>query len=113
MDNTISELDYDTYMGAFYDATGEVYSGSYVDDWVEGWDRTQLEAIYELGFINYSESYRGPRYDSFYYSDWSYFFDIVMEQTWEEIEAEWGQYSIVMQRMGIVRDAILATGYVF
>lgn len=36
-----------------------------------------------------------------------------MEQTWEEIEAEWGQYSIVMQRMGIVRDAILATGYVF
>lgn len=42
-----------------------------VDDWVEGWDRTQLEAIYELGFINYSESYRGPRYDSFYYSNWS------------------------------------------
>lgn len=32
---------------------GEVYSGDYVDDWVEGWDRTQLEAIYELGFINY------------------------------------------------------------
>lgn len=113
VDNAISEFDWDDYEGPFYDATGEVYSGDYVDDWVEGWDRTQLEAIYELGFINYSESGRGPHYDSFYYSDWSYFFDIVMEQSWEEIEAEWGQYSIVMQRMGIVRDAILATGYVF
>lgn len=102
-----------TFKDEYLPHTGEVYSGDYVDDWVEGWDRTQLEAIYELGFINYSESGRGPHYDSFYYSDWSYFFDIVMEQTWEEIEAEWGQYSIVMQRMGIVRDAILATGYVF
>ena len=102
-----------TFIDEYLPHTGEVYSGDYVDDWVEGWDRTQLEAIYELGFINYSESYRGPYYYSFYYSDWSYFFDIVMEQSWEEIEAEWGQYSIVMQRMGIVRDAILATGYVF
>ena len=102
-----------TFKDEYLPHMGEVYSGDYVDDWMEGWDRTQLEAIYELGFINYSESGRGPHYDSFYYSDWSYFFDIVMEQSWEEIEAEWGQYSIVMQRMGIVRDAILATGYVF
>lgn len=102
-----------TFKDEYLPHMGEVYSGDYVDDWVEGWDHTQLEAIYELGFINYSESGRGPHYDSFYYSDWSYFFDIVMEQSWEEIEAEWGQYSIVMQRMGIVHDAILATGYVF
>ena len=53
VDNAISEFDWDDYEGPFYDATGEVYSGDYVDDWVEGWDRTQLEAIYELGFINY------------------------------------------------------------
>lgn len=73
-----------------------------------------MEALYELGFISYSEDW----YDEFYYdtppfSDWNDFFELVMNTPWEEIEAQYGAYSLLMQRMELVRQAILATGYKF
>lgn len=36
-----------------------------------------------------------------------------MNTPWEEIEAQYGAYSLLMQRLELVRQAILATGYKF
>lgn len=114
VDDGISDLNWDDYQGPFYDLIPAEVSDSYLGDLIPGWDRTQMEALYELGFISYSEDW----YDEFYYdtppfSDWNDFFELVMNTPWEEIEAQYGAYSLLMQRMELVRQAILATGYKF
>ena len=114
VDDAISDLDYDDYQGAFYDVIpGEVFV-SYLGELIPGWDRTQMDALYELGLIDYYEDWYGEvYYDEPNSYDWSNFFDLVMDNSWEDIEAQYGQYDIFMRRAGIVRDAILATGYKF
>ena len=114
VDDGISDLNWDDYQGPFYDLIPAEVSDSYLGDLIPGWDRTQMEALYELGFISYSEDW----YDEFYYdtppfSDWNDFFELVMNTPWEEIEVQYGAYSLLMQRMELVRQAILATGYKF
>ncbi len=114
VDDAISDLDYDDYQGAFYDVIpGEVFD-SYLGELIPGWDRTQMDALYELGLIDYYEDWYGEvYYDEPNSYDWSNFFDLVMDNSWEDIEAQYGQYDIFMRRAVIVRDAILATGYKF
>lgn len=110
----IKDLNWDDYQGPFYDLIPKKVVNSFMGDLIPGWDRTQMEALYELGFISYSEDW----YDEFYYdtppfSDWNDFFELVMNTPWEEIEAQYGAYSLLMQRLELVRQAILATGYKF
>lgn len=110
----IKDLNWDDYQGPFYDLIPEKVVNSFMGDLIPGWDRTQVEALYELGFISYYKDWS----DEFYYDtpssyDWEDFFELVMNTPWEEIEAQYGAYSLLMQRMELVRQAILATGYKF
>lgn len=110
----IKDLNWDDYQGPFYDLIPEKVVNSFMGDLIPGWDRTQVEALYELGFISYYMDWS----DEFYYDtpssyDWEDFFKVVMNTPWEEIEAQYGAYSLLMQRMELVRQAILATGYKF
>lgn len=110
----IKDLNWDDYQGPFYDLIPEKVVNSFMGDLIPGWDRTQVEALYELGFISYYKDWS----DEFYYDtpssyDWEDFFKVVMNTPWEEIEAQYGAYSLLMQRMELVRQAILATGYKF
>lgn len=110
----IKDLNWDDYQGPFYDLIPEKVVNSFMGDLIPGWDRTQVEALYELGFISYYKDWS----DEFYYDtpssyDWEDFFKVVMNTPWEEIEAQYGAYSLLMQRLELVRQAILATGYKF
>lgn len=110
----IKDLNWDDYQGPFYDLIPEKVVNSFMGDLIPGWDRTQVEALYELGFISYYMDWS----DEFYYDtpssyDWEDFFKVVMNTPWEEIEAQYGAYSLLMQRLELVRQAILATGYKF
>lgn len=110
----IKNLNWDDYQGPFYDLIPEKVVNSFMGDLIPGWDRTQVEALYELGFISYYKDWS----DEFYYDtpssyDWEDFFKVVMNTPWEEIEAQYGAYSLLMQRLELVRQAILATGYKF
>lgn len=110
----IKDLNWDDYQGPFYDLIPEKVVNSFMGDLIPGWDRTQVEALYELGFISYYKDWS----DEFYYDtpssyDWEDFFKVVMNTPWEEIEVQYGAYSLLMQRLELVRQAILATGYKF
>lgn len=112
VDNVISNYDWDDYQGPFYDLPGDNTSLT-MGELIPGWDRTQLEELYQLGFIDYIEDYAGdPYYDEPWYQ-WDDYFELVMDNSWDELEAEWGKYSLIMQELELVREAVLSTGYVF
>ncbi len=111
--DAIEDLDYDDYKGAFAAVTeDDIYE--FMGDLIPGWDRTQLEELYELGFMSYEEGWLGddPYYDS-PLAEWDDMFSLVMDTPWDELEAQWGKYEKIMQQLEIVRDAISATGYQF
>lgn len=113
VDEALDELSKDLYFVPFYDVVPDEIADAYLGELIPGWDRTQMEALYELGYIDYSEDW----YDDTYYdqtpSDWDDFIKLVLETPWEDLEAQWGQYDRIMQKLEIAREAILAAGYIF
>lgn len=114
VDDAVGDLNWDDYQGLFYEVVPDEVADGNLGDLIPGWDRTQMEALYELGYITYIEDW----YDEYYYdtppmSDWDDFFDLVMDTSWEDIEAQYGQYDRIMQKCEHVRRSILAVGYIF
>ena len=95
---------------SFYEETGIYLLFSDTLRHVQTGTDEQGRPVYDTEMVDFNYNLNG---DGGYNLRMEYYTTLEEMQAWEEIEAEWGQYSIVMQRMGIVRDAILATGYVF
>ena len=109
----VNALPYDDYMAPFENLV-EANEG-YLGELIPEWDRTQDEQLWALGFLSYDEDW----YDEYYYdevpsyNDWEDFCNLVMDNTEEEIEEQYGEYSLILSRCQIVREAILAVGYVY
>ena len=82
-------------------------------DVIPGWDGTQVEQVYELGFLEYYPGYPDTAWDMLPSSDWTSFFNWVMDYPEEDFMAQYGQYEKCVQRYNIVKEAVLATGYKF
>lgn len=112
VDDTIYDFNWDDYKGPFFEVTGDD-GGQSLGELIPGWDRTQLEQLYELGFIDYYEDWTGDMYYDSPVCSWDDMFDLVWATPWDELVAQWGQYTKIMQQLEIVRSAIQATGYIF
>lgn len=112
VEQNVNDLNYDDYQGPFY----EVVAGmefAYCVDVIPGWDGTQVEEVYKLGFLEFYPGGYDPSWDMLPYSDWTSFFNWVMDYPEEDFMAQYGQYEKCVQRYNIVKEAVLATGYKF
>lgn len=91
------------------------YYWEYIVDYIEDWDR-DITKIYELGFLDYYEDWRGrPNRDEFpsSYNDFDTYFIYMFRMSKEEFTSKYGEYPIIMQKYNAMREAIEATGYKF
>lgn len=91
------------------------YAGEYLTDYFEDWDRSDITPVYELGFLSYTESWRGPQNDYLPYAsnDFKNFYDAVMDRDEAEFMAEFGEYPKIVTKYNIIKNAIMALGYKF
>lgn len=98
----------------FVDLSSE-YAGEYISDYIDDWDRSDISLIYELGYLSYTQSWRGPQSDYLPYesSDFKSFFNAVMDRDEADFMAEFGEYPLIVTKYNIVKNVIMALGYKF
>lgn len=104
----------DEAFDAFY-AISDKYYGEYISDIFSGWDRN-MEYVYECGFLDYKKDSWGEiEYDYFYYesTDFTSFYNAVMDMTEEDFLALYSDYPLIMQKYYAMRNAIIELGYIF
>ncbi len=99
----------------FYEPSKEYY-GEYISDYIPDWNRNK-EDIYDFGMLRYSPDWwdDDPHYDSFILSssDFSDFFNAVMNQTEEDFTNQYAGYPIIMEKYHLMKDIITGLGYIF
>lgn len=97
----------------FY-AISDDLRGKYLYKIVDEWDR-DITKVYALGFLNYYKGSR-PKSDYLYSTnskDLDAFCELVINHSKEEVEEQYGEYPIVMQKYRYLRNLIIELGYVF
>ncbi|MCM1050762.1 MAG: hypothetical protein NC349_02265 [Paenibacillus sp.] len=91
------------------------YAGEYLTDYYEDWDRSDITPVYEMGYLSYIQSRRGPQNDylPYAYNDFDDFYDAVMDRDEADFMAEFGDYPMIVTKYNIIKNAILSLGYKF
>lgn len=91
------------------------YSGEYISDYEEDWDRSDMSMVYSYGYITYNKHRSKVTRDRFPYADDDFddFFNAIFDRTREDFEAEFGEYPAVMEKYNIMYSLIEQTGYKF
>lgn len=98
----------------FYDLSSE-YSGEYLSDLDEDWDRTDMSVVYEYGYITYVKSKRSAYNDYLPYvnEDYNSFIEAVITKDEQEFFEEFEDYPIVLSKYSIVKNILASYGYKF
>ncbi|MCI9172066.1 MAG: hypothetical protein HFJ92_03020 [Muribaculaceae bacterium] len=110
-----------THVGVYNDEFEEFldlsyeYAGEYITDYIDDWDRSDMTLIYEMGYLSYMESWRGPQSDYFPYEnvDFNNFFNAVMDRDEADFMAEFGEYPLIVTKYNIIKNVIISLGYKF
>ena len=90
------------------------YSGYYMyelyDDWVENPDITR---VYELGFLSKKTSYWGDDYLPYTKDDFDAYLDVVLSMDENEFMELYGEYSMIVTKYTIIKDALISLGFKF
>lgn len=100
-----------------FNKLSQEYSRQYIKDYDSEWDRTDMTAVYEKGYLGYYQYGSNPDRDYFYNSygtnDFDDFFNAVMTRDKADFMKEFGDYPRIVEKYGYVRSYILGTGYKF
>ncbi len=89
------------------------YRGDYIVDYVEDWDRSSMEMLYEYGFLSYEADSYDPEdcyYDTFHWDqdvDRKDYCRLILEVPEEaDFQALYGQYPLVVEKYHIMKGLI-------
>lgn len=104
---------YSKTLSQFNNMTDE-YDGEIIRDYDPDWDRSDMSIVYEMGYLSYSQSWRGPERDYFtYYGDFDNFFKAVLSRDEAEFKEEFQDYPRVITKYNIMKAAVQEAGYKF
>lgn len=95
----------------------EQYYREDVSDFFDSWvDEQDVELIYNLGFMRYSEDWYGdPAYDYFLYesNDLADFKKAVFNEDEEDFKEKWADYPLIIRKYDILKETIAELGVDF
>lgn len=110
-----AKYDYRSDEADAFCAVSDAYYDEKIVNYIEDWDRSDITLLYDYGFIDYYESWRGASRDLFQYerTDFESFYDAVMDMSEDDFLAVYGDYPVVLQKYYIMRNTIISLGYEF
>lgn len=91
------------------------YSGEYLSDLDENWDRSDMSLVYELGYLSYVKSRYSAYSDYLPYTsaDFNSYLEAVLSRDEADFMEEFGDYSKIVTKYYIIKNALIDFGYKF
>jgi len=105
---------YKSTEAAEFIAVGEDYHDEYLDDIFDDWaEDNDISRVHELGFLSYVESSYWGDYLPSSSEDFDAFFDIIFSMDESEFMEKYGEYSIIVAKYNLMKNAIISMGFKF